>query len=369
MEPLRIGIIGCGAISGIYLKNLTAYRSTTVVAVADLDMDRAQRVASEYGVARALSSVDLLHDADVELVLNLTVPKAHGSVALAAVQAGKHVYNEKPLAVDFEEAQQLQEEANRHGVLLGCAPDTFMGSGLQSCRKLIDDGAIGQPIAAQAFMLCRGHETWHPSPEFYYERGGGPMLDMGPYYVTALLHLLGPARRVCGSVKASFPERTITSQPKSGKIITVETPTHISGEIDFHGGATAHITTSFDVYGSPVSPITIFGSEGTLLVPDPNNFSGEIRLKRPGKDFERVDQTHSHPENSRGIGVLDMAHAIRDGRRNHRASGDLALHALEIMNSFERSSNEEKHIHMSTAPERPLAMHENEYADEVSVER
>ena len=365
MKPLRIGIIGCGAISGIYLKNLNAYRSTSVVAVADLDYERAQRVAAEHGVARALNTADLINDPDVELVLNLTVPKAHGSVALGAIQAGKHVYNEKPLAVDLKEARELQEEADRRGVLLGCAPDTFMGSGLQSCRKLLDDGVIGEPIAAQAFMLSRGHETWHPSPEFYYERGGGPMLDMGPYYVTALLHLLGPVRRVCGSVKASFPERTITSQPKHGKVVQVETPTHISGEMDFVSGASAHITTTFDVYGSAVSPITIFGSEGTMLVPDPNNFSGEIRVKRAGTDFERVEQTHAHPENSRGIGVLDMAHAIREGRQDHRASGALALHALEVMNSFERSSNEERHIHMTTSPERPRAMREDEYADEL----
>ena len=167
MKPLRIGIIGCGAISGIYLKNLNAYRSTSVVAVADLDYERAQRVAAEHGVARALNTADLINDPDVELVLNLTVPKAHGSVALGAIQAGKHVYNEKPLALDFKEARELQEEADRRGVLLGCAPDTFMGSGLQSCRKLLDDGVIGEPIAAQAFMLSRGHETWHPSPEFY----------------------------------------------------------------------------------------------------------------------------------------------------------------------------------------------------------
>ena len=191
------------------------------------------------------------------------------------------------------------------------------------------------------------------------------MLDMGPYYVTALLHLLGPVRRVCGSVKASFPERTITSQPKHGKVVQVETPTHISGEMDFVSGASAHITTTFDVYGSAVSPITIFGSEGTMLVPDPNNFSGEIRVKRAGTDFERVEQTHAHPENSRGIGVLDMAHAIREGRQDHRASGALALHALEVMNSFERSSNEERHIHMTTSPERPRAMREDEYADEL----
>ncbi len=365
MEPLRIGIIGCGAISGIYLKNLGAYRSTTVVAVADLDLDRARHVAQEHGVPRALSVVDLLNDAEVELVLNLTVPKAHATVAREAIQAGKHVYNEKPLAVTFEEAQAVQAEAESKGVYLGCAPDTFLGSGLQSCRKLLDDGVIGEPIAAQAFMLSRGHETWHPSPEFYYERGGGPMLDMGPYYVTALLYLLGPVRRVCGSVKAAFPERTITSQPKTGKVVTVETPTHITGEMDFHNGATAHITTTFDVYGSAIAPITIFGSEGTMLVPDPNNFSGEIRVKRAGTDFERVEQTHSHAENSRGIGVLDMAYAIREGRFDHRASGALALHALEVMTAFERSSVEERHVHMTTSPERPRAMAENEFESEI----
>jgi predicted dehydrogenase len=365
MEPLRIGVIGCGAISGIYLKNLTSYRSTNVVALADLDMDRARKLAAEYNIPRALAPDELINDPEVELVLNLTVPKAHGSVGLAAIRAGKHLYNEKPLCVNLADAHQLMSQANERGVLVGCAPDTFLGAGLQSCRKLIDDGAIGQPIAAHAFMLSRGHETWHPSPEFYYEQGGGPMLDMGPYYVTALLHLIGPVKRVCGSVKASFPTRTITSQPKNGKVVQVETPTHITGEMDFANGATAHITTTFDVYGANFPPITIFGTEGTMLVPDPNTFGGEIRVKRAGTDFERVELTHAHPENSRGLGVLDMAYAIREGRRDHRASGELALHALDVMTAFERSSTEERHIHMATTPERPRPMTPTEYEEEL----
>jgi predicted dehydrogenase len=365
MEPLRIGVVGCGAISGIYLKNLIGYHSTEVVAVADLDADRAARVAAEHGVPKALSPEDLVADSDVELVLNLTVPKAHCSVGSAAIKAGKHLYNEKPLCVSYDDAQELLAEADRRGVLVGCAPDTFMGAGLQSCRKMIDDGVIGQPIAAHAFMLSRGHETWHPSPEFYYEQGGGPMLDMGPYYVTALLHLLGPVKRVCGSVKASFARRTITSQPKAGNVVEVETPTHITGEMDFVSGITAHITTTFDVYGTAVPPITIFGTEGTMLVPDPNTFGGEIRVKRAGTDFEKVELTHGHPENSRGIGVLDMAYAIRQGKRYHRASGDLALHALEVMTAFERSSNEGRHILMETSPERPGAMSATEYEHEL----
>lgn len=357
--------MGCGAISGIYLKNLNSYRSTNVVAVSDLDLERARRVAAESNISRALTPDELINDSEVELVLNLTVPKAHGSVGLAAIRAGKHLYNEKPLCVSLEEAKHLMSEAHNVGCLVGCAPDTFLGAGLQTCRKLIDDGAIGEVIGGHAFMLSRGHETWHPSPEFYYERGGGPMLDMGPYYVTALLHLIGPVKRVCGSVKASFATRTITSQPKQGKVIEVETPTHITGEMDFVSGATVHITTTFDVFGGAFPPITLFGTEGTMMVPDPNTFGGEIRLKRAGTDFERIELTHAHPENSRGIGVLDMAYAIREVRQDHRASGALAFHALDVMTAFERSSTEERHIHMSTKPIRPRAMDMNEYAEEL----
>ncbi|CAN5497445.1 Gfo/Idh/MocA family oxidoreductase [soil metagenome] len=367
MDPLRIGIVGCGAISGIYLQNLAKFRSTQVVAVADLDLDRARQVAANNGVSHALEVDALLSHADIELVLNLTVPKAHASVATKALLAGKHVYNEKPLTISNEEARALVELAASKGLLVGCAPDTFLGAGQQTCRSIVDSGAIGEVVAASAAMLCRGHETWHPSPEFYYENGGGPMLDMGPYYVNALINLLGGAKRVCGMVRASFPTRTITSQPKHGKVITVETATHLTGEIEFANGAIAHLTTSFDVYANHVQPIVIYGSEGTMLVPDPNGFDGGIQVKKAGGEFESVHLKYGFADNSRGLGVLDMAHQIRSGTKNHRASGELAAHSLEVMNAFTTSSEEERFVHISPLAARPLAMDPLEFAGEVSI--
>jgi predicted dehydrogenase len=357
-RPLRIGIVGVGNISGIYFKNLGEYPETEVVAVADLDVERAQRVAAERGVERVLSADELLSDEGVDLVLNLTVPKAHIEIARRAVAAGKHVYSEKPLSVDRQGARELLAEGKERGVLVGCAPDTFLGGGIQTCRKLIDDGAIGEPVAANAFMLCRGHETWHPSPEFYYEVGGGPMLDMGPYYVTALVNLLGPIARVTGSARATFPTRTITSEPKRGKVVEVETPTHLVGIMDFANGAIGQITTSFDVYSSPLASITVYGSEGTLMVPDPNGFGGQVWLKRAGeREFTEIPLTHGNRENARGIGVRDMALALREGRP-HRASGELAFHVLDAMLAVGDASAAGQHVVLDSQASRPEAMPE-----------
>ncbi|MFZ4507354.1 MAG: Gfo/Idh/MocA family protein [Fimbriimonas sp.] len=363
MDPLRIGIIGVGNISGIYFENLGKFRSTEVVAVADLDLDRAKSVAEKQGIGLAMTPDELLAHGDIELVLNLTVPKAHFSVALAAVEAGKSVYNEKPLTVTREDGQRLMAAAHAKGVLVGCAPDTFLGGAHQTARALIDSGVIGEPVAAQANMLCHGHETWHPSPEFYYEVGGGPMLDMGPYYLTALVQMIGPVRRVTGSVRATFPTRTITSQPKAGKVIEVETPTHYSGVLDFVNGAIGEITTSFDVWGSKSPLLTVYGTEGTLLVPDPNGFGGEILLAKPGKEWEAVPLTHGFAGNSRGVGVLDMAYAIRTGT-SHLASGDLALHVLDVMQSIKEASEKGHHVELTTTVARPGAFAADQYADE-----
>ena len=367
MQPVRIGIIGVGNISGIYLKNLSEFRSTEIVAVADIDLDRAKSVAERHGIPQALSPEALIASSDVEFVLNLTIPNVHGSVALQAVRAGKHVYNEKPLSVETYEAKLLLEEASNNGVLVGCAPDTFLGGGIQTCRALIDSGAIGEPVAANAFMLCHGHETWHPSPEFYYQKGGGPMLDMGPYYITALINLLGGIRRVTGSTRISFPTRTISSQPKFGKIIDVETSTHLTGTMDFVGGVIGQITTSFDVYPDPLPNIVIYGSEGSLIVPDPNGFGGVPKIRGSKEsEFQVVELTHGYSDNERGIGVADMCHVIRNGGA-HRASGALAYHALEVMHAFTQSSETEKHVHLTSMVERPAPMDTDTYADERQI--
>ncbi|MCX7805065.1 MAG: Gfo/Idh/MocA family oxidoreductase [Planctomycetota bacterium] len=352
----RIGVIGCGAISGIYLKNCKSYPFLEVAACADLDMSKAEARAKEFEVPKVCTVKELLADPAIEIVLNLTVPKAHGEVAVAALQAGKHVYNEKPLALSRGEMRRMFDLARRRKLRIGCAPDTFMGGGIQTCRKLIDDGWIGEPVGAAAFMTSRGPEGWHPSPEFYYKPGGGPMLDMGPYYLTALVNLIGPIESVAGFARASFPTRVIGSQPLKGTIIKVETPTHVAGTIRFASGAIGTILMSFDVWAAQLPRIEIYGSLGTLSVPDPNTFGGPVRIKRKGmQDWAEVPLTHGYSENSRGLGVADMAAAIRSGR-GHRASGELAGHVLDAMLAFLDASESGRAVRLSTKCARPAPL-------------
>ena len=342
-NSVNVGIIGCGNISGVYLKNLQTFDLLNVAACADLDLARAQARAAEYGIGRACTPAELLADPDIDLVVNLTVPLAHAAVSLAAIQAGKHVYSEKPLATTRADGQRLLEAARAAGVSLGCAPDTFLGGGLQTCRQLIDSGAIGQPVAATAFMIGRGPESWHPDPDFFYQPGAGPMFDVGPYYVTALVHLLGPVRRVTGSTRISFAERPITSQPFAGTSIKVNTATHVAGLLDFASGPIATVITSFDIWGANLPRIEIYGSEGSLSVPDPNAFGGPVRLLKGGQQgWADVPLTHGFTYNARGLAVADMAQALRDGRPA-RASGELAFHVLDIMESIEEASQTGRH--------------------------
>lgn len=377
MKPLRIGIVGIGNISGIYLTNLTSYRSTEVVALADLDASRAEAAAKKYGIKAVLTPDELIASDEVDLVLNLTVPMAHGQLALEAVRAGKHVYNEKPLCTTLAEARTLLDEAASRGVRVGCAPDTFLGAGLQTCREAIDKGLIGEPVSITGAMLSRGPEPWHPSPHFFYQRGGGPMLDMGPYYLTAFVSLLGGVSRISGLVRKSFASRPIPltnenfygkgHSEKVPKEIEVNTPTHIAGVLEFVSGPIGELVTSFDVYGDWAShPITIYGSEGTMKVPDPNTFDGDVMIRRsPEKDWEKVPSKHGFSENSRGIGVLDIADAIPENRP-HRASGDLAMHVLEMMVGFEQSSVDGKAIVLPHPAQRPAPLAHNEFEQELA---
>jgi predicted dehydrogenase len=352
----RIGVIGCGNISPIYLQAGKRFEILEVAACADIDLERAKARAAEFDIPKACSVEELLADPDIDIVVNLTIPKAHGPVGLTVLQAGKSVYNEKPLAALREEAQPLLTTARERGLRVGGAPDTFLGGGLQTCRKLIDDGVIGEPVAATAFMMGHGHESWHPDPEFYYQVGGGPMFDMGPYYLTALINLLGPVRRVTGSTRISFPERTITSQPKYGTKIEVKTPTHIAGVLDFASGAIGTIITSFDVWGHHAPIIEIYGSEGTLSVPDPNTFGGVVRVRKAREqEWVEVPLTHGYTQNSRGLGVADMAYAIRSGRQ-HRANGELAYHVLDIMHAIHDASREGRHVELTSTCERPAPL-------------
>lgn len=355
-SKISIGIVGCGNISTQYLDVLPHFKHLEVAACADLDLARAKARANAYNIRKACSVKDLLADPEIQIILNLTIPKAHGEVAAAALEANKSVYNEKPLALTREEGQKLLNLAQAKKLLIGGAPDTFLGAGLQTCRKLIDDGAIGVPIASTAFFACHGPESWHPDPDFYYQPGAGPMFDMGPYYLTALIMLLGPVRRVTGSAKITFPERQITSQPKSGTMIKVNTPTHIAGIMDFHNGALGTILTSFDVWATELPRIEIYGTNGSLSVPDPNYFGHAVRIRGASDtEWKEVPHTHNHAEQSRGIGVADMASALISGRP-HRANGELTYHVLDLMHAFHEASSQGQHIEMTSTCTRPAAL-------------
>lgn len=352
---MKAGLIGTGNISGIYLDNSGKFGELEIVACADLDVERAKAKGAEYGI-RGLSVEALLCDPEIEMVINLTVPQAHAEVSRRALEAGKHVYSEKPIAVTREEAAQLLELAKEQGLLIGSAPDTFLGAGIQTCIHLIDQGAIGTPVGATAFMLSGGVETWHPNPEFFYKRGGGPMFDMGPYYLTAMVAMLGPIRRVTGSARISFRERYVTSEPMRGQRIEVEVPTHIAGVIEFEAGPIGTLVTSFDVKGGSQLPrIEIYGSEGTISVPDPNTFGGPVRICRIGEQWEDVPLTLGNAFNSRGIGAADMASALR-AKRPHRASGKLAYHVLEAMHGFHDAASSGRHYVMQSQCTRPVPL-------------
>jgi predicted dehydrogenase len=354
MNKVKAGLIGCGAISKAYFEGCQTFENVAITACADLNPAAAQKSADTYKV-RACTVAELLADPEIELVINLTIPAAHVPVNLSIIEAGKHIFSEKPVGISREEAAPVLALAAKKGLLIASAPDTFLGGPLQTCRKVIDDGLIGEPVAATAFMMSPGMETWHPNPGFFYARGGGPMFDMGPYYLTALVHLLGRMNRVTGSTRISFPRRHITSQPLAGTVIDVQVPTHQTGVIEFESGPIATVVMSFDIMAHKLHPLAVYGSKGTLIVPDPNNVTGEPLVRLVGeKEWNPVPA--SHPVNShRGIGVADLAAAIRAARAP-RASGELALHVVDAMQAFEESSNSGRHITLSTPCARPAPL-------------
>ena len=336
--PLRVGVIGCGAISNAYFKGLAPFpQFAQITACADLDVERASKKASEHGVSKAYSVKELLADSEIDLVLNLTIPAAHAAVNLQALKAGKHAYCEKPFSLNYKEGLRVLAEAQKRKLRVGCAPDTVLGAGIQTCRKLIDEGVIGRPVAATANMLGHGHESWHPSPEFYYQAGGGPLFDMGPYYLTSLVTMLGPVKSVSALAKTTFKERTITSQPLHGKKIKVEVPTHLFGGLEFGQGVFGAVTMSFDVWAHNLPLLEIYGTEGSLQCPDPNGFGGEVKLWTAKKrEWVKIPLIYSD-KIGRGLGVADMAQAVHT-RRQHRMNGELGLHIVEVMEAFHVSA-------------------------------
>jgi predicted dehydrogenase len=354
MQPLNIGIVGCGTISSIYMQMGKLFPSIHVTACADIDEERARSQAAKYGVPKACTVAELLADPEIGIVINLTIPQAHAEVAMAAIGAGKSVYNEKPLTISRGDARRLLDEAGARGLRVGCAPDTFLGGGLQTCRALLDAGAIGRPVAANAAIYGSGPEGWHPNPDFFYQEGAGPLFDLGPYYLTALTMLLGPATGVSGVTRITHAERTIGSGPRAGEKIPVTTPTHVTALIEY-GEVAANLTASFDTAEGYTPRLELFGTEGSLRLPDPNTFGGPAFIRKRGGDWEEVPIHHGFTENSRGIGVADMAFAIAEGRP-HRASGDLAYHVLDVMHVIYEAADAGRRIAPESTCERPAAL-------------
>ncbi len=364
MNKIKIAMIGVGNISGIYLDNITGlFREIELLGVCDLVRERAEAAREKYGVRKLYDTMqDAFSDPEVDIVLNLTRPYEHFEVSKAALLAGKHVYSEKPLGADLDEGKRLVALAEEKGLMLGGAPDTFLGAGIQTCRRLIDDGFIGAPVGAAAFMICHGHESWHPDPEFYYKRGGGPMFDMGPYYLTALINLMGGIDSVMSASKKSFPKRTITSQPLCGQQIDVDVSTYISGTIRFDSGAIGTLFTTFDVFYPTQARFEVYGSAGTLIVPDPNHFCGPILLYRPEanreKQYKEIPLMYDYADNSRALGLADMAKAIQTGRAA-RCDCRQTFHVLEAIEGFEQSSREQKWVKLQSRFERRPPMQNN----------
>lgn len=384
MRTVSIGVIGCGVISKTYFRDMTSYygKWLRIAAVADLNMEAARCAAEEFGIPRACTTEELLADPEIEIVVNLTIPAVHAEVDRQILNAGKHVYSEKPLAMSMEEADEILRLAEQRKLMICCAPEPFLNGGQQTARKALDDGKIGRPILVTANMVKNGPETWHPNPDFYYRAGGGPMLDMAPYYLTALVALLGPIAKVsCFSVRSS-EQRMIYSQPRKGEMMPVSVDTTFVGLLEFASGVLANLTMSFDVWRSDLPNIQIYGSDGTLRVTDPDLTRGVTSLYRKENITEHLDQeiyfgnryadqqqelyeelpmVIPEPEEfMRGLGVLDMAFALVNGRQP-RASAALSYHVTEVMYALMRSAEENKPQQIHSSCERPAPVQPGEF--------
>ena len=342
--PVGVGIIGAGMISDFYLENLTRFPDTNVLAIADIDLDRAKAAAEKWNVPSTGATEDLLADPDIEIVLNLTIPAAHASVSTTALEAGKHVWSEKPITVDRESAQALVNLAEERGLLLGVAPDTLLGRGWQTAMRAIRSGAIGTPQTAVTSFQWQGPDWFHLNPEFLFAQGGGPVFDMGPYFFSALVHLLGPIDKVAATGRTGMTKRQIRVGPRAGTEFPVEVHTHVSVLTEFEQGGAAQTLLSFDTALFRHGVFEINGSEGTMILPDPNRFDGEVRIARPLQKIERppIEQEWETiesvgPEAGRGLGVLDMARHIRAGGLPI-ATGELGLHVLDTLIAVEESA-------------------------------
>lgn len=350
--PMRVGVVGVGKIAEQYFAQIPKLSNLSLVAVSDLDPDRARTVAQEQDV-EALSVDALLADERIDTVLNLTIPAAHVEIGLRAIGAGKHIFSEKPLGLNVKESAGLLLAADAAGLRVGSAPDTVLGTGVQTARNLLDDGAIGTPVGAAAQWSSPGHESWHPSPQFYYQPGGGPLFDMGPYYLTTLITMFGPVTSVAGAVGTSDRSRSIGSGPLQGTPLDVSIDTHVSA-ILFHGsGVSSTVTMSFDIWQSRAPMIEIYGTAGTISVADPNRFSDPTEVwTAEVSEWSVAPVSGGYADAGRGVGLADMARAIETGRP-HRASGQLAFHVLEIMEAVLIAGRERRVVELTSTIERP----------------
>ncbi|NDR58829.1 Gfo/Idh/MocA family protein [Aliiruegeria sabulilitoris] len=371
MDKLRVGLIGCGRISDIYLKNCKSFDGLEIVACASLDIAESRAKAEQYGIPRATVPEEVIVAPDIDAILNLTIPAAHSEISRAALDAGKHVYSEKPFATDLDEGRAILELGREKGLLVGNAPDTFLGGRWQTVRKLLDSGVIGAPTGVAAFVPTHGVERHHPNPDFYYAKGGGPLLDLGPYYLTALVFCLGPIRRVAGMARKTFPERMIENGPRHGEMMPVEVDTHCLSLMEFESGVIGQMMVSFDVWESETPRLEIYGEEGTICIPDPdpgdgaNIFKGPVwyrtratsrwtmrpRPKAPA-EWSVAENTHGYNFDARGIGLLDMAQAVTEGRQP-RASGEMAFHVYEAMEGMLASAETGRFVDMTSRCDRP----------------
>ncbi|MCG6901334.1 MAG: Gfo/Idh/MocA family oxidoreductase [Rhodobacter sp.] len=363
MSKLGVGIIGCGNISAAYLRLAPLFGDIEIRGVADLDASAVRARAAEFSV-KPYDVDGLLAANDIDIIVNLTIPAAHFSVTKSVLEAGKHAYSEKPLVLTLDEGEALRTLAASKNLRVGSAPDTFLGGAHQQARAVLDSGAVGDIVAGTCHVMSHGMEHWHPNPDFFFQPGAGPMLDIGPYYVTNLLQLIGPAKRVAALTSAASPTRTITSEPRNGEVIPVETPTNIHALVEFANGATITISTSWDVWAHRHAPMELYGTEGSLFVPDPNFFGGP--LEQAGRDGEiKPVEPWAHPfgvvnqdkgqANYRTAGLADMAQAIRQGRP-HRCSLDLAVHSVDVMTSILKSGETGSFVELSTTCARPEAL-------------
>ena len=356
-KTFRVGLIGTGRISDIYLKNIKDLSGITITACGSLNMDESKAKAAQYDVSRVLTPDEIIADTEIDAILNLSIPAAHARISLTALEAGKHVYSEKPFVTDLDDGRRILELASSKGLMVGSAPDTFFGGRWQTMRKLLDSGIIGEPIGVSAFVPTSGVERHHPNPDFYYAKGGGPLLDLGPYYLSAMVFCLGPIRRVAGLGRKRETSRMIENGPRHGQMMLVEVDTHCLSLIEFENGVIGQMMVSFDIWESETPRLEIYGTEGTLCIPDPdpgdgaNIFQGPVWVRtrdtarwtmrpRPNApaDWQVAENTCGLNFDARGIGLADLAMAVREGREP-RASGALGLHLCEVMEGMQQSPN------------------------------